>query len=975
MSSSDLPAPGGGNTLVIAVDSTRAVSSVNRLSDAFGTIDNRARRATEEIVQYERAVDGAGIQVDDLTKLLAKLAAAYAGFQGLKQAVTNMASFEQAVANIAASSHNGAESFELISNSLKELNLTTRFSLNEIETALLKITRAGFTLEDSLKILPQSLTLAAASFGDVAVSADTTSDVIKSFNLSVDDSSRVVDVLGKLANTTAADVVEIKDAIATVAPVANQFGVSLEEVAAGIATLTERGIRARIGGLGLKEMLIQLGPAMDKANPQRVGLLTALEKLADRQFTASEQTAIFSKEVVQVTSTLLNNVARYRELVEASKEVGSAHEIVNAQNQTLEFGFKQVGAAVQELFLNYAEHLVPSTKDFLKNLKDAVLILAGNDEAMRNASESANKLARAFAIAFDVAIIVAVVAITDAIAGMIAALIAATGPIGALAVAFTLLLTYLTNTEESVNNVDKSFRNLHDTVVDLKLVPVSIDADIQKITKLTAEINLARDTAAKREAVNAKMAQLEALKHELELLSDEGRYASTSILELAHAFRIDPNDIAQLESVQNILRGLKLANFAPDTPDSAFFNTKDVVPTEGIMAVVKQEIYRLNDMIEKDPTLKIDVVHPDEDAAKKVTKTIDEILDKLQQRAENAGNIDVFDTYITKLKEETQKLAGDNFERAKSKALIEGENFARQHGVKFTKDQIRAIENEADAQQRLIETRKEEADYIRINREKTQEAIDLIQALRTEQEAVNLTSIERERLITIRHADAIAMKAQSDEVDELAKNIKEEADKLAKLQAGKVIADGIVDPIISGLEDAIFEFNKLNDVVKNVMESIARNILRETALEPLKKALTNLIFSIVTSAAGTSSGSRSFGGIQSNGGGGLFGPSVGVTGHAMGDTFSDGMARAFSRPTLLDSGVSGHRFLLGEKDTEGAFPLTRDSQGRLAIRGTGGGGTVINANMTVVAPDPSAFGRSQRQVMDSFRSAIRLSIR
>lgn len=113
----------------------------------------------------------------------------------------------------------------------------------------------------------------------------------------------------------------------------------------------------------------------------------------------------------------------------------------------------------------------------------------------------------------------------------------------------------------------------------------------------------------------------------------------------------------------------------------------------------------------------------------------------------------------------------------------------------------------------------------------------------------------------------------------------------------------------SALEDAIVEFESLRDVAQAFIQDLIRIAARSQIITPLKDALVNWLG---TAIGGGSGG----GGTQQNAKGGVF----------------SGMA------------TMGNQ-MFGEAGPEAVLPLTRNSQGQLAVHTAGGGGGNVQVNI------------------------------
>ena len=86
---------------------------------------------------------------------------------------------------------------------------------------------------------------------------------------------------------------------------------------------------------------------------------------------------------------------------------------------------------------------------------------------------------------------------------------------------------------------------------------------------------------------------------------------------------------------------------------------------------------------------------------------------------------------------------------------------------------------------------------------------------------------------------------------------------------------------------------------------------------------------------------------------------------ANGAPFSQGRVMPFARGGIVSSpttfGMRGGTGLMGEAGPEAIMPLARGADGRLGVRG-GGGGQTVNVTMHVSTPDVQGFQRSQSQI-------------
>ena len=153
---------------------------------------------------------------------------------------------------------------------------------------------------------------------------------------------------------------------------------------------------------------------------------------------------------------------------------------------------------------------------------------------------------------------------------------------------------------------------------------------------------------------------------------------------------------------------------------------------------------------------------------------------------------------------------------------------------------------------------------------------------------------------------------------------------------------------LRGAFDAlIFDGAKLGDVLRNLSLSIADSAL-DKVMKPVTSHFGNLL------------------------GGGLESLINGILPFENGAAFSSGRVTPFATGGIVSQATSfpmrGGMGLMGEAGPEAIMPLARGADGKLGVRG-GGGGTVT-VNMNITTPDAASFQRSRTQVAASIQRAI-----
>ena len=269
------------------------------------------------------------------------------------------------------------------------------------------------------------------------------------------------------------------------------------------------------------------------------------------------------------------------------------------------------------------------------------------------------------------------------------------------------------------------------------------------------------------------------------------------------------------------------------------------------------------------------------------------------------------------------------------------------------RERAAAVREEAGALERSLESLAEAAGQVRLPTEQLDEARRILEATRTPTERYADTTARLNELLA---SGAINQETFNRAVTQ-AQQTMERADGSAESlrRTGREL--GLT--FSSAFEDAIIKGKELSEVLKGILEDIARIILRRTVTEPLANGVSGIISSIFggntpggagqtpptapsgTVAAAASGSSGGVGGILAALGslfatGGVFAPG-GLVPFAAGGIVD--------RPTIFPfaRGVG----LMGEAGPEAVMPLARDGSGRLGVRSNDNGAAPINQTINL----------------------------
>ena len=158
---------------------------------------------------------------------------------------------------------------------------------------------------------------------------------------------------------------------------------------------------------------------------------------------------------------------------------------------------------------------------------------------------------------------------------------------------------------------------------------------------------------------------------------------------------------------------------------------------------------------------------------------------------------------------------------------------------------------------------------------------------------------------------------------------------------------GLSRGLRKAFEDLTFDGESLSDALNTVATSMA-NTSFNAALKPVTDHV---------------------GGLLATGVGGLM---QGILPFADGAPFSQGRVMPFASGGIVSGatpfGMRGGMGVMGEAGPEAIMPLARGPDGKLGVRGAGGGGATVVMNITT--PDAQGFARSQNQIAAQMQRAL-----
>ncbi|MBT4837920.1 MAG: phage tail tape measure protein [Methylococcales bacterium] len=280
--------------------------------------------------------------------------------------VKTFANFEQEMAKVNAVSGATNAEFQKLTKNAKLLGESTRFTASQVAALQLNYSKLGFKPDEILKVTDATLNLALATGSDLAESATVAASTLRGFELSASEMQRVTDVMALSFSSSALDLEKFKTAMATVAPVAKNAGMSLEQTTAMLGVLVNRGVDASTAGTALRNIFLTLAK-------DGITLEQAFSRINNASNKNKESLALFGKRGATVATILAENTEEAGNLaVKFDNASGSAASMAGVMDNTLQGSFLKVQSALEGLAIEFGTTLKPVVDDGIKLIQELI---------------------------------------------------------------------------------------------------------------------------------------------------------------------------------------------------------------------------------------------------------------------------------------------------------------------------------------------------------------------------------------------------------------------------------------------------------------------------------------------------------------------------------------------------------------------------------------------------------------------------
>ncbi|GAH47241.1 unnamed protein product, partial [marine sediment metagenome] len=306
-----------------------------------------------------------------------------------KAGVAAIVEFDTAMTNLGAITGATQEQLVKLEDTAREVGATTRFTAVETADAMVDLSKAGFSVSEVNQMISGTAKLAIGTLSELTQTTQLVATTLRTFSLQASDATEVANIFAAAITNSRLTIEGLRNSMKYIGPIMAEIGYSLEDTAAVLGVLADRGLEAGISARGLRGFFSALiaPSAKLRKEVERVGLSMAdisplsndlgdiLMRLRDAGFDVESAMRGLERRV-GTTAVALIGAGEYFDILRNAITATTAAEVI-AERQTDSLGYrlKIIKSQATELALAFRDFLLPAIKYVMDAFSGLLLIL------------------------------------------------------------------------------------------------------------------------------------------------------------------------------------------------------------------------------------------------------------------------------------------------------------------------------------------------------------------------------------------------------------------------------------------------------------------------------------------------------------------------------------------------------------------------------------------------------------------------
>lgn len=399
-----------------AASTSRLEAKMQATARAIAIQESGWTKAGEKLTKFGNATTTAGEKLTSLgRKATIGITTPIVG--GFTAAAKSAIDFNSQISAIGPLLTNGGKitasvrsELDQMSSSSKKWAMQFGISTNKINDGMTEMVKRGYTAQQTMGAMPAVLNAAKASGDDFNDVMHVSTSVLEQFGLKTEsttgmlkNTSHVTDSLTYVANATAAGFQDMGEAMTYVGPSAHAAGISLEETAAAIGIMSNKGIEGSVAGTALRGALTRLmkpskqnvagfkamGVSVEDFKKGTLTLPEIIDKIknntagwTDQQRASSIAMAFGTEAQAGMNALISSGGDELRKYTKGAKDsAGTTKKIADQLNDTQAAKVARFKESIHVLGIEFGEKLLPTLTPLIEKATDMVQAFSNMDSA------------------------------------------------------------------------------------------------------------------------------------------------------------------------------------------------------------------------------------------------------------------------------------------------------------------------------------------------------------------------------------------------------------------------------------------------------------------------------------------------------------------------------------------------------------------------------------------------------------------
>lgn len=324
--------------------------------------------------------------------------------------------YETAIAKVSTIADANVVPIEEMSSEIMKLSNTTGIAASQIADDVYNAISAGQQTGDAVNFVSYSTKLAKAGFAESAQTLDVLTTILNAYGMEAEEVSKVSDMLVQTQNKGKVSVGELSSVMGKIIPTANANNVALEQLCAGYAIMTSKGIAAAETTTYMNSMLNELsksGTTAEKTLRATTGksfkelmtdgkslgeVIQILQQEAEKSGKSLNDMFGSAEAGKAAVSLLSGGVEGFNEQVAGMVDsVGATEEAFTKMDQTTEAKMQKAKNSIANLGIVLGQNLLPIVGNLAEKVAAVVVKVSEFAQANPKLVQTALKVAAALA--------------------------------------------------------------------------------------------------------------------------------------------------------------------------------------------------------------------------------------------------------------------------------------------------------------------------------------------------------------------------------------------------------------------------------------------------------------------------------------------------------------------------------------------------------------------------------------------------